>query len=256
MEVMKVQKNAYTGVGSRNTPLYILYMMSKIAMILEKKGYILRSGCATGADAAFEDALLNPSKSAEIYIPNKGFPYKMGTNYKNHYIIPKDKFGESFHGLYCQATRLIHQKDIHKLWRYIKSSRTMDLHNRNMFQVLGIDLKSKSKFNICFTKRQELKYEDTGKETGGTGTSINASSLYDIELFNLSVDEHYIRLNKLIDDNQDLIDYDRLNKIIVRTDYNEKKTDGKFKYDYNHFMERISNERLIRETKIKEKASV
>lgn len=243
-------RKTYTGVGSRQTPMYILYMMSELAMIFERKGYLLRSGCATGADAAFEDALLDPANNSEIYVPNRGFSGNMGTTHKPYYIIPKERFGTSFKGLYYQATRLIHQKDIHKFWQRC-SPHTMDLHNRNMFQVLGLDLKSKSNFNICYTKNKELKYKDTDKNTGGTGTSINASDLYGITLFNLSVDEHYLRLKKFIYENKSLVDYDRLNKIKPRTEvYNERDNKGHFLKTYEAFESVILKERKERELKL------
>jgi len=245
-------RKTYTGVGSRNTPLYILYMMSELAAIFEKKGFVLRSGCATGADAAFEDALTDPANNAEIYVPNKGFAFNMGTTYKKHYIIPKEKFGTGFNGLYYQATRLIHQKDIHKFWKHCKPN-VMDLHNRNMFQVLGLDLKSKSNFNILFTKNKETKYDDTNSRTGGTGTSINASDLYDIELFNLSVDEHYTRLRVFIDANKNLINYEKLNNIKPRTDHNERNSNRMFVHNYSHFSDIISEQRKKRELLIQSK---
>ena len=44
----------YTGVGSRNTPLPVLFTLSAIARKLGENGYVLRSGGAKGADSAFE----------------------------------------------------------------------------------------------------------------------------------------------------------------------------------------------------------
>lgn len=235
-----MKRKSYSGVGSRETPLYILYMMSQLAMIFEKKGYVLRSGCALGADAAFEDALSDPAKNAEIYIPNMGFPKKMGTFFKKHYIIPEKLYGTSFNSLYNQATRLIHKHDIHKAWQRCPPY-VMKLHNRNMFQVLGIDLKSKSNFNVCYTSGGETKYEDTNQHTGGTGTAINASDIFKVPLFNLSVDEHYIRLNNFIEENKHLINQEKLDNIIPRSDYVNKrkdnKEDGEFIYTYKDMEE-------------------
>jgi len=180
----------YTGVGSRETPLHVLFLMSKIAMIFEKKGFILRSGCATGADAAFEDALEYPDRTAEIYIPNEDFPINMGTTKKAHYLIPMEIHGKGSRGLYRQAMRLIHEKKIHKAWENC-SGKTIDLHNRNMFQVLGVDLKTKSNFTICYTSGGEKVYADTKNGTGGTATAINASDIFGLEVFNLGKKEDY-----------------------------------------------------------------
>lgn len=244
-------KRYYAGVGSRETPLYIMYMMSELAMIFEKKGFILRSGCAVGADAAFEDALVNPAKTAEIYVPDKSFPFRMGGAYKNYYLVPELIHGLGIDGLYSKATRMIHNQDIHKAWKYCKPY-AMKLHNRNMFQVLGQDLATPAKFIVCFTKGQELTYDDTNIKTGGTGTAINAAYLNNIEVFNLSVDAHYLRLRKFIDENKSLIDYDRLNKIKPRTEkYNEVNKYNKFIHAYGDLMPTIQKERLARENKIK-----
>lgn len=237
----------YTGVGSRNTPLYIMYMMSELAMVFEKKGYILRSGCATGADAAFEDLLEDPANTAEIYIPNKGFPFKMGGSYKNHYMIPSEMYGKSFDGLYLQATRMIHSQEIHKAWRRCQPH-IMDLHNRNMFQVLGRDLKTKSKFVVCYTRGKELTYDDTNVKTGGTATAINAAYLNKVDIFNLSVDEHYLRLRKFIDENKHLVDYEKLNKSIPRTErYGQVNNRGKYTKSYNELMDSVISERQERD---------
>ena len=44
----------YTGIGSRDTPINIRGIMTQVAFKLARDGYILRSGCALGADTAFE----------------------------------------------------------------------------------------------------------------------------------------------------------------------------------------------------------
>ncbi len=238
-----MKRKSYSGVGSRQTPLYLLYMMSQLSMILEKKGYVLRSGCALGADAAFEDILEDPVNNAEIYIPNMGFPKKMGTFFKQHYIIPESKFGTSFDGLYNKATRLIHKHEIHKGWRRCKPY-VMKLHNRNMFQVLGIDLKSKSSFNVCYTAGGEIKYDDTTTYTGGTGTAINASDIFKVPLFNLSVDDHYKRLSLFIDENKHLLDNDKLDNLIPRSDYVNKRKNNDEYGDFIYTHKDLENERL------------
>jgi len=44
----------YAGIGSRSTPDNVLGIMEKLGIVLAKKGFILRSGGADGADKAFE----------------------------------------------------------------------------------------------------------------------------------------------------------------------------------------------------------
>lgn len=232
-------KGYYTGVGSRETPLHVLYLMSKISMIMEKQGYILRSGCATGADSAFEDILLNPKDTAEIYIPNRDFPERMGTKYKEHYIIPMEKYGKGQESLYRKATNIIHTNKIHKMWE-VCNPRIMDLHNRNMFQVLGKDLATKSKFNICYTSGGEKKYEDTNQGTGGTATAINASDFFGVVNFNLGNKEDYKRLNEFVTKFENIIDYEVLHDMVVRSSLNNQRL------PYKDLFRKIKNEEKAR----------
>jgi hypothetical protein len=214
-------KGFYTGIGARKTPLYIMHMMGQVSQVLEAKGFVLRSGCAVGADAGFEDALLHPEISSEIYIPNKNFPSKMGAGFQKHYIVPKDKFGSGSTGLYRHAMHLIRTDKIHKGWDYCNPT-VKDLHNRNMFQVLGLDLKTPSKFTICFTTDGAKKYGDTTRITGGSGTAVNASDLNGVEVFNLGNDEDFIRIKHFIEENSDLISNNILMKVIPRSELNTK----------------------------------
>lgn len=216
-------KGYYTGVGSRETPLYIMYMMSQLAQIFEKKGYILRSGCATGADAAFEDCLLNPQITTEIYVPNNAFARKMGTIHKNYYIIPTEINGTSFDSKYREAMRILMDNNIHKAWKNC-APYVLDLHNRNIFQSLGKDLQTPSKFLICYTNNQEKKYEDTTINTGGTATAINGASINNIPVFNLSVNEDFFRLSNYIKENENLLDKNKLLHTVPRSEeYNLHK---------------------------------
>lgn len=211
-------KKRYTGVGSRQTPYYCLFIMSCLSQILEKKGFILRSGRAYGADAAFEDSLENPKESTEIYIPNKNFPERMDSSYKDYYIIPKEINGTGINSKYREASRYIMDLRLHKFWENLKPT-FFDLHNRNVFQVLGKNLNKneKSSFCVCFTNNKELKYEQTSQKTGGTGTAINASDKFGVPVFNLSIDEHFLRIMSLIEKEKELLNFDILNNMIPKT---------------------------------------
>ena len=63
----------YAGIGSRSTPDNVLGIMEKLGIVLAKKGFILRSGGADGADKAFEKGCDLASGQKEIYLPWKGF---------------------------------------------------------------------------------------------------------------------------------------------------------------------------------------
>ncbi len=217
MSNLKQKNKYYTGVGSRETPLYIMYMMAQLAQIFEKKGWILRSGCAIGADAAFEDSLVQPEISTEIYVPNNGFARKMNTIHKNYYIIPKEINGTGFDSKYREAMRILMDENMHKAWKNCKEY-VLDLHNRNMFQALGKDLQTPSNFLICYTNNREKKYEDTDINTGGTATAINVASKKGIPVFNLSVNEDFMRLSTFISKNDHLLNKEKLLNTVVRSD--------------------------------------
>ena len=71
----------YAGIGARATPPEILSLMTRAAFALTKRGYVLRSGHAIGADSAFERGA---GEAAEIYLPAPGWrgsasPFHQGT---------------------------------------------------------------------------------------------------------------------------------------------------------------------------------
>ena len=59
---------SYAGIGSRSTPIDILFGMRKYASLLEKNGYTLNSGGAQGADTAFFDGVTDAMKT-QIFTP-------------------------------------------------------------------------------------------------------------------------------------------------------------------------------------------
>ena len=202
------KRRYYTGVGIRETPFEIYLVMKACAMVFEKKGYILRSGTALGADSAFEQGITNPD-NAEIYIPYKSFPQKMWKeNSAINYIIPSENKDK-----YFQANNLLMRNNLYKRWETVKQEWVMKLHNRNIFQVLGQNLnkKEKSMFCLCYTSCGSTTYEQTDpNRTGGTGTAINTSSFFDVPVFNLAKENHLNRIVNFLKDNRELIDFDRI----------------------------------------------
>jgi len=152
--------NYYTGIGSRNTPPNILLLMSKIAIFLSKKNYILRSGGAKGADSAFSKNIDDNKK--QIFLPWEGF----NNNYNHKFPITEDaqKMAEEFH----------------PAWENCSEVAKM-LHSRNCYQVLGYDLKTPSKFVICWTKG--------GKLIGGTSQALRIALKHNIRIYNLALEK-------------------------------------------------------------------
>lgn len=146
----------YVGIGSRETPDDVIKMFENMAESLANKGFILRSGHADGADAAFERGCDSVGGAKEIYIPWRGF------NDSGSSLVVKG--GEAFN---------IAQK-YHPYWQNLKEG-AKKLQARNSHQVLGLDLKTPSNFILCWTKN--------GKGSGGTGQAIRIAKAYKIPVF-------------------------------------------------------------------------
>lgn len=143
----------YTGIGSRETPQKFRILFGNLAGLLEKRGYILRSGAADGADSFFEDGVFNP-ENKEIWIPHKGF---RGHTSK---LLPSP---EAFDILLNEIG-------------YDGPSKYHAFHARNIHQVLGIDLRTPSRFVLCWTPG--------GKRKGGTRTAIGVAKSHGIPVYN------------------------------------------------------------------------
>ncbi len=146
----------YAGIGSRETPEETQEYFSGIAAFLSLKGLVLRSGRANGADKAFEVGCDSVDGEKEIYLPWRSFE---GSD--SNLIVSNTKAFE------------IAQK-FHPYWDRL-SDGAKKLQARNTHQVLGFDLKTPSKFVICWTKN--------GKGQGGTGQAIRIAQNYDIPVF-------------------------------------------------------------------------
>lgn len=160
------QKNYYyTGVGSRKTPTEILLIMTSLARALYKKGFILRSGGAEGADKAFESGAGNRK---DIYLAH-------------HANIESMDIAKKFHPAWSNCGDFAKK-----------------LHGRNAFQVLGGCLDEPSKFLVCWTPDGCICHADRTINTGGTGTAISIASEYGIPVFNLRRKQHLDRILKFV----------------------------------------------------------
>lgn len=152
----------YAGIGSRETPIYILHEMTTIAKYLESIGYILRSGGAIGADQAFERNIGLDKK--QIFLATD-----------DHYRTP---------GREHMIAREIHRNpkaldaSLHKdyFWK---------LMARNTNQIFGKNLDSPVDFVLCWTRDGITHHDDRTKYTGGTGQAIELASRKDIPIINM-----------------------------------------------------------------------
>lgn len=137
----------YTGIGSRSAPPDILELFERFAARLEKSGYTLRSGGAIGSDSAFARGVKDPSKKV-IYLEHHATNESMAIAAK-----------------------------IHPAWARCNDY-ARRLHGRNIFQVLGDDLNTKSDFVVCWTPK--------AKDCGGTRTAIVCARQNKIPIYNVA----------------------------------------------------------------------
>lgn len=171
----------YAGIGSRKTPTQIQMVMSEIAKKLAAKGTILRSGGAEGADQAFErgvDYWFTFMQQAKIPVPKEIF-----------YAGDVDKAGVI--GLQAMNEAEKYHVVWNKLNPFVKK-----LHARNVFQILGNDLKTPVSFVICWTPDGCIHHQNRTIYTGGTGTAISVASMHGIPIFNLAREDHLARIRK------------------------------------------------------------
>ena len=169
----------YTGVGSRETPKEILDLMREYSRIMALKGWSFRSGGADGADSAFSDGWWDARhidkeiQEGEIYLPWDGFNDFMPSDpccilVTDKRIIQKaQEILQTVHPAYNKLTR-----------------GPLALHTRNVYQVLGADLKTPSKGLIAYAK-----LDKHGEPTGGTRTAIKIAEKYGVKTRNLVKDE-------------------------------------------------------------------
>ena len=182
----------YTGVGSRETPPEIMTLMTRIAGKLAREGWTLRSGGADGADWAFEEGWLDwflneGDKSqdvrAELFLPWAGFNLHVPGITDAGCIIHGDSEPIMQRAFQCAST-------IHPAWERLKPG-AKKLHGRNVFQVLGKDLDTPSKFLVCWAP-----VDKHGVPKGGTRTAWVLAQRENIPCFNLKNEEDRRRIEK------------------------------------------------------------
>ena len=163
--------NHYTGIGARATPAPILAIMTSAAAAHARKEYILRSDHAEGADTALEHGARDggAGDTSKIYLPAARW---RGSHSQLHAgaIEPQ---------VWREAERIaaLHHPAWGRLSPFVKA-----LHTRNVFQILGQDLSSHSRFVICWTA--------DGDASGGTGQALRIAHSENVPVLNLQRTNH------------------------------------------------------------------
>lgn len=136
--------------------------MFEIGIKMAKFKYTLRSGGAEGADTAFEKGADLGGGKKEIFLPWPRF--------NNH---PSEL---------CNPDPVTYEYvKLHPKYAYL-SRGAIKLHARNVHQILGKDLRTKSKIVICYT--------DENRKSGGTKQALRIANNFKIPIFNLRKKEH------------------------------------------------------------------
>lgn len=162
----------YTGIGSRKTPKDILVIMVRFGATMARKGILLRSGGANGADAAFEAGCDSENGQKQIFIPWRGFN---GSD---------SKFYTAMDEAYEIASR------IHPAWDRCQQA-AKKLHARNCHQILGPHLDDPSGLVVCWTP--------DGNIVGGTATAINLAEEYGIKVLNMAIPKQLELVEEIIE---------------------------------------------------------
>jgi O-acetyl-ADP-ribose deacetylase (regulator of RNase III) len=147
----------YAGIGARETPEAVLAKMVRVGEILAKKGWILRSGGAKGADSAFEKGADRvEGRKKEIFLPWDGFdPERNG---QKRYADNKFSFVDEITPLHSDLAAAYHDR-----FDQLKPG-SQSLMARNGSQMLGRKLDRPSNIVICWTEGGQIK--------GGTGQAL------------------------------------------------------------------------------------
>lgn len=178
----------YAGIGSRETPEDVLVLMREIGRLLALQGWLLRSGGAPGADTAFDQGAIAGNGAREIYLPWASFARELrqhGPDTDSSYILPERAY---------DAERLDHAmalaEQYHPYWHSLKQG-ARTLMARNIFQILGPDLRSPVGMVVCYAKGSVFDLRNRVVDVrGGTGQAVRLAAEEGCVVYNLAIPEH------------------------------------------------------------------
>lgn len=157
------QQTYYAGIGSRETPRFVLREFWRIGQALAQRGIVLRSGGADGADSAFEGGCDSVHGPKQIFLPWEGFQGRHEDRTPGHRV---------YVGVGPQALDLA--ASMHPSWKSC-SRGGRALHARNGYQVLGPKLDTPVNFIVCYTT--------AGSGKGGTGQALRIAAANSIPVY-------------------------------------------------------------------------
>lgn len=163
----------YAGIGSRQTPPEILKIMRLVGELMANNDWILRSGAAIGADAAFEEGCDKVNGAKEIFLPWKRY---------NKHTSPLHLDGPPCKTVKDDVYTLAEK--FHPAWDNV-SEGAKRLLARNSFQILGADLQTPIQLVVCWTPYVWRP----GVKAGGTAQALRIAHERGIKILNLKEDD-------------------------------------------------------------------
>lgn len=177
-----------TIVGSRETPLPSQDRITCFAWAVQDNGGVAISGGAPGADSACERGITNPH-AKEIFLPFSNFNgVKNGVGV---YVL------DQMHSRLQNAAQEIASR-FHPNWRAVenKGITTVKLMTRNVFQILGTELRAPSDVLVMWGKgtRSSIANKDGRNRIfdvpGGTGLAVRLAHHLEIPVLHVDLPEH------------------------------------------------------------------
>jgi len=158
------EHRVYAGIGSRALPEDMAVRVRQVAQWLARNGYTLRTGDATGSDAAFRAGAKSVDGPMEVYTAADA----------------------------TDRTRAI-AREIHPAPQRLKRF-ALDLMARNTFQVFGIGLNQPVDFILAWTRDGH----ETRRPQGGTGQAVEMGYRKGIPIANMGRPGWENRLRKVL----------------------------------------------------------
>lgn len=149
-----------TMIGSRKAPEDMCNLFTELGAEIRERGWWARSGHAVGIDYASE---LGAKKNCIVYLPWETFN-------EEYPLVGRPRTSP----LRDEVLEIVYR---HEAYAAEQSQGVKRIKSRNVYQVLGEDLKSPSDLVICWTEE--------GKIIGGTGLAIKIAREAEIPIINV-----------------------------------------------------------------------
>lgn len=176
-----------TVIGSRETPFPAQELITDFSAAVQYNNGIVRSGGAPGADSACERGITDPH-AKQIFLPFANFNgVKNGVGV---YVL------DQLHSRHQHAAQEIASR-FHPNWAAVlNKSAAVKLMTRNVFQILGPELKAPSDIVVMWAKgtRFSIAKKDPQNRIldvpGGTGLAVRLAHHLEIPILHVDLPEH------------------------------------------------------------------